>query len=145
MHGNNKPRIKVSTVTKILFIDNDETAFEVRQCMAKVIAALPPVELFHANDATEGLAMLENLKPDVVILDNELQEERDLFLDSLTANHPPIVIQTETPAPKGSNKRYTYIPKSSSLEGIHQTLVVAANVATKTVSGGTKSLRTDVH
>lgn len=125
-----------SVVTKILFIDNDEMAFQVRQCMVRVLNQLPPVELFHANDATEALALLENLKPDVIILDDELAEERDLFLDSLTPKHPPVVVQTESEAKKAARKEVTYIEKNESLEGIHQTLLVATTLASKTAAGG---------
>lgn len=125
-------------MTKILFIDNDEMAFQVRQCIAKVLAQLPPVQLFHASDATEGLQLLENVKPDVVILDDEISEERDLFLDSLTAAHPPVLVQIEgrTPseAPRHTTK-VTYIEKNESLEGIHQTLMFATNVASRILDG----------
>ena len=70
--------------TKILFVDSDEAAFHFRKCMVKVIAELPPVELFHATDATEALMLIDRLKPHVIVLDNESIEERELLLDSLT-------------------------------------------------------------
>jgi DNA-binding NarL/FixJ family response regulator len=124
-------------VTKILFIDNDETAFQIRQCIARVLSQLPPIELFHACDATEGLSLLENLKPDVVILDDELNEERDLFLESLPGKHPPVLVQTQLPAPRtGAHREVTYMVKNESLEGIHQTLLVATTLATKLGAGG---------
>ena len=91
--------------TKILFIDNDEPAFEVRQCMAKVLGSLPPVKLFHAKDATEALSMLDELKPDVVVLDDEQGAEKD--------------------------QSVTYIPKSDSLEGIHDTLVLITAIGVR--------------
>ena len=124
-------------MTRILFIDNDEMAFQIRQCMAKVLSQLPPVELFHANDATEGLALMEDLQPDVVILDDELPEERDLFLDSMTSIHPPVLVQTETekhPAPN-KKKQITYIEKNESLEGIHHTLLLATTLASRDAAG----------
>lgn len=121
--------------TKILFIDNDETAFEVRQCMAKVLGSLPPVKLFHAKDATEALSMLDELKPDVVVLDDEQGAEKDLFMDSLHGVHPPIVVRSEThrPSPKEFriDQSVTYIPKSDSLEGIHDTLVLITAIGVR--------------
>ena len=123
--------------TKILVIDSDEAAFQVRQCVAKALAGLPPLELFHARDATEALAMMERLSPDVVILDDAEAEERELFMDSLSLNHPPIVLQTDDPEEIGTpaqftiDKQVTYIPRNESLEGIHQTLLLAAAIGVK--------------
>jgi len=121
--------------TKILFVDNDETSFQVRQCMAKVLSALPPVELFHARDATEALSMLDQLKPDVIVLDDDTPAERDLFIDSMVGNHPPIVLRSETrevlPKDFSLEKKITYIPKSESLDGIHQTLMLVTAIGVK--------------
>ena len=123
-----------SPVTKILFIDNDEASFQIRQCVARVLAELPPLEMFHARDASEGLALLDEHHPDVVVFDDELGSELKLFLDSLAKNHPPIVFCTET-ADQFDKTRpeddVTCIPKCESLEGLHQTLVVAASLASK--------------
>ncbi len=124
--------------TKILFVDSDETSFQVRQCMARVLSSLPPIELFHARDATEALAMLEQLKPDVIVLDDEIPAERDLFIDSLPGNHPPIVLRSETtlPAPEKFklDKHVTYIPKNESLDGIHQTLILVTAIGLKAIN-----------
>ncbi len=121
--------------TKILFVDNDETSFQVRQCMARVLDALPPVELFHARDATEALSLLDQLKPDVIVLDDDTPAERDLFMDSLVGIHPPIVLRSETreilPKDFSLEKRVTYIPKSESLDGIHQTLLLVTAIGIK--------------
>jgi chemotaxis response regulator CheB len=119
-------------VTKILFIDDDEMSFQIRKCIAKALAALPDVELFQAHDATEGLQMIDNVKPDVVVIDHEEIEEQELFIESLSSNHPPIVLQTQTGrSEKTAAKKITCIPKSDSLEGIHQTLLIAAAIAEK--------------
>ncbi len=119
-------------MTKILFIDDDEMSFQIRKCIAKALAALPEVELFQAHDATEGLQMIEHIKPDVVVIDHEEIEEQDLFIDSLTSSHPPVVLQTESGrSEKAAAKKITCIPKSDSLESIHQTLLIATAIATK--------------
>lgn len=121
-------------VTKILFVDNDETAFEFRKCMAKVLGQLPPMELFHATDATEALHLLEQVQPHVVIFDDYLPEERELFLDSLVGSHPQIVIQTDRAEASREktfgNRKITYVNHADSLEAIHQTFVLAASLAT---------------
>lgn len=126
-------------VTKILFIDNDEMSFQIRKCIAKALVQLPPVELLHANDATEALAAVELMKPDVVVLDAEMDaQERDLFMDSLSGNHPPIMLQTNNDDHSLSNasssqKTVTRIQKNETLEGIHQTLVTATSLAIKSL------------
>lgn len=125
--------------TKILFVDSDETSFQVRQCMAKVLDSLPPIELFHARDATEALAMLEQLKPDVIVLDDDTPAERDLFMDSMTGSHPPIVVRSDnrasSPREFSLTKAVNYIPKNESLDGIHQTLVLVTAIGVKGFSG----------
>ena len=124
---------------KILYIDNDEVSFQLRKCMAQALNKLPPVELYHAADATEALLMLEDLEPDVIIIDTEVEEERLLFMDSLVGAHPPVVLQTEGQtevSPATLDGSITYIPKDETLEGIHQTLMIAATVATNHSTAG---------
>jgi len=124
-------------ITKILFIDNDETSFQFRKCMAKVLNSLPPIELFHAVDATEALGMLETLQPDVIVIDGELAEEKELFLDSLSSEHPPIVLQTNESTDERNSDQFetsnhiTKMEKNESVDGIHQTLRLASELGTK--------------
>ena len=116
--------------TKILFIDQNEASFQVQRCVAKALSSLPPVQLYHAHDATEALAMIDKLSPDVIIIDEEDLDENELLIDSLGPQHPPIVLQTEenitSPSQFTLNQKITRIPRSESLEGIHQTLLLAA-------------------
>ena len=128
------------STTRILIVDSDETSFEIRQCIARALEELPPIELFHARDATEALALLETLAPDVVVIDDDEPGERDLFIDSLATDHPPIVLCTddlcaEQSEAEGSvlqvDREITYIPKSETLEGFHQTLKLAAAIGMK--------------
>ena len=123
--------------TKILVVDSDETSFQVRKCIAKVLAALPPLELFHARDASEALALLDQLKPDVVMMDHENEAEKDLFFDSLTLNHPPVMVCTdEANQNKFSvDKPITYVKKSESLDDIHQSLMIATKLGAKSTTG----------
>ena len=129
--------------TKILFVDSDETSFQVRQCMARVLDSLPPIELFHARDATEALQMLEQLKPDVIVLDDDTPAERDLFMDSMSGGHPPIVVRSENRAssPKefSLTKSVNYIPKNESLDGIHQTLILVTAIGVKATGAKSSS------
>lgn len=126
------------STTRILIVDSDETMFQVRQCIARALEELPPVELFHARDATEALALMDSLAPDVIVLHDEEPGERDLFMDSLALNHPPIVLCTESHSDDAISmeidKEITYIPKSETLEGFHQTLLLAAAIGMKFTS-----------
>ena len=96
---------------------------------------MPPIELFHAKDACEALTLLDQIKPDVIVLDDEIPVERDMLMDSLSPGHPPIVLRTETnlPSPKDFriDQTITYIPKNESLEGIHQTLVLITAIGVR--------------
>lgn len=122
--------------TKILFIDGDEISFQFQKCMAQIIQGLPTLELFFAADATEGLAMLDSLSPDVIILEHEDLHEQQLFLDSLSALHPPVLVQSDEKNKKGSRNLSSVnllslvntIPRSDTLEGIHQKLILAARL-----------------
>ena len=125
--------------TKILFIENDEAAFQILQCIARALLTLPPIELYHARDASEALAMLDSLGPDVIVIDEDEAEERDLLIDSLSVNHPPIILQTDTTdspnAASSLDEEITRIPRCESLEGIHETLKVAAALGEKFTGG----------
>ena len=67
------------------------------------------------------------------MLDGEISEECSLLLDSLAAEHPPIVFQTEKPkeARSSGDGEITYIEKNESLEGLHKTLLVATSLSFK--------------
>jgi DNA-binding NarL/FixJ family response regulator len=124
-----------SLPTKILVIDEDESSFQIRQCIAKALHGLPPVEMYHAHDATEALAMIERLCPHVILVDYDQPEERELFIDSLSSQHPPIVLETEgefTSVQDFSvSQEITYIPRSESLEEMHQELLLVAALGVK--------------
>ena len=120
--------------TKILFIDRDDASFQVRKCVAQVINELPPLELFQAKSTNECLSLIENLRPDVVVIDEDSPREWEVFLDQLSSEHPPIVItidrQQQSIELPISNKEVSYIPKSESLDDLHKTLIYASKVAT---------------
>lgn len=121
-------------ITRVLFVDNDELSFEFRKCMARVITSLPPMELYHAHDATEALTLLESLQPDVVILDSDSEEENSLFLDSLVGAHPPVVVldeEAEKRSQHSATDEIKYLQKNDSIEGIHQTLLLATELVAK--------------
>lgn len=129
---------------RILFLDQDEASFQIWKCMANVIEKLPPVELFHASDATEALMLLENVKPDVIVLDSDLEEEHVMFMDSIAETHPPILIQVDeegTQQQKSTDDKVFYVTKTGTLEGIHKTLLVATSMVTNDV----KVIRPDLH
>lgn len=129
-------KVNNQQTTKVLFIDSDEISFQFQKCMAQIIQGLPTLELFFAADATEGLAMLDSLNPDVIILEHEDLHEQQLFLDSLSALHPPVLVQSDEDVKKGSRNLASVnllspvnrIPKSDSLEAIHQKFILAARL-----------------
>ena len=125
--------------TKILFIQDDEGTFQILQCIAKALLTLPPIELYHARDASEALSLLESLCPDVIVMDEEEVEEKELLIDSLSLNHPPIILQTdeviESLEDDSLNAEIVRLQRGESLEGIHKTLQVAAELGEKFTGG----------
>jgi DNA-binding NarL/FixJ family response regulator len=111
-------------VTKILFIEEDQTSFEIRRCIARVLEGIQPLELYHAKDATEALELLDEVKPDVVVIEHEESAEQDLFLDSLKKSHPPVIAKEQCSRP-GVN----YVERDGSLESIHNLLRRATELA----------------
>ena len=116
-------------MTKILFIEEDLITFEIRKCIAAVLEGIQPLELFHAKDATEGLELLDEVKPDVVVIGHEERSETELFMDGLTMNHPPVVVDQEESQISHKRAGVTYTKKDGSLEGIHQLLKTAQSLA----------------
>lgn len=116
--------------TKILFIESDESSFFFRKCMAEALFSLPPVELIHASDAEEALSKIENNKVDVLIIDDELEDELEVLLDSLGATTPPILLQTDRDS-TASARRVTCIPKEESVASMHKTLVMATEAGSQ--------------
>ncbi len=123
-----------TNTTKILFVEEDKLTFEFKKCIAKALSCQEELELLYAQDATEGLRILETERPDVVVLDDEISEECELFIESLSPIHPPVILQIN-----GKQKTQTYkhdaleyIKKDESLAGIHTILTNAKNIAQKT-------------
>lgn len=102
--------------------------------MARVLTDLTNLELYRASDATEALQLLEDLAPDVIVLDTELIEEQQLFLESLVGKHPPIVVATAQSNKWASKGSVTYVPPTESLDDLHRMLMFAAGLATKSIS-----------
>ena len=120
--------------TRLLFVDADETSFQVWQCMANVLDSLPPFEFHYASDATEALEVLEQIKPDVIVLNfsDEEAAEREVFLESLYCGHPPVVVTTdELERALEEDRDLIYRIGCGSLDGIHKTLIAAASLASR--------------
>lgn len=121
-----------SEITKILFLDDDEMSFAVRQCIARVIANNPPVELFHACDAASALDVLDNVSPDVIVVDDNCYHELELLSESVVENRVPVLLQSNDPCFLNldfSTTTLMRIEKNASLDGLKNTLVVAAEMA----------------
>jgi chemotaxis response regulator CheB len=124
-------------VTKILFMDNDEMSFAVRQCIARAILSLPPIELFHVTKASEAIDALEAICPDVIVIDDSCLEEFELLRDNASINYPPILLQSNKPSIHqaiGNDLRVNCIEKSASIDGLRRTLVAATDMAHGRVS-----------
>ena len=121
--------------TKILIIDENEILFEIKQCVARALEGLPPIELLHARDAADALLLIDSIAPDVIIISDENTEDNNLLIDSLSHSHPPIVLQTsedfDTLEPITSNREIAYIEKSESIEGIQKILTLAAALGSR--------------
>ncbi|MDR2337066.1 MAG: hypothetical protein LBE20_00235 [Deltaproteobacteria bacterium] len=117
--------------TKILFVEEDELIFEFKKCIAQALQKTDKLELFYAQDATEGLRLLEKEQPDVIVLDDTLNEECELFLESLSPLHPPVVLQIEGKQKTkiGKSDNLNCVKKDESLAGIHSILITATNIA----------------
>jgi len=121
-----------SAPTKILFVDSDDALMQVWQCIAFALDGIPPVEFFHASDATDGLSMVEKCRPDVIILnlDDDLSEERDVFMESLYGQHPPVIVPTdEEQSETRKDEKVIYVTRGGTLDGIHRALLVATSAA----------------
>ena len=124
--------VAASAPTKILFVDSDDALMQVWQCIAFALDGIPPVEFFHATDATDGLSMVEKCRPDVIILnlDEDLSEERDVFMESLYGQHPPVIVPTdEEYSAQKKDDKVIYVTRGGTLDGIHKALLVATSAA----------------
>ena len=123
------------SVTKILFVEEDELAFEFKKCIATALHNIKRlnegmVEMYYAQDATEGLRILEKENPDVVVLDDNINEECELFLESLSPQHPPIVLQVDgkQKTRTGKLENLSCMQKDDSLDSINSVLSVATKI-----------------
>lgn len=128
-----------NSITKILFMDSDEMAFAIRQCIARAITSLPPVELFHVTRASDALDALESICPDVLVIDDSCLTEFEILLENYQYDHPPILLQSDNPTTqidKLSDIKINYIEKSASLDGLRRTIVAATDLAHGRVNHG---------
>lgn len=126
-----------SPVVRILLIDEDDASYHFHCCMARVLSELPPVEVFHAHDASEALGMLDKVSPDVLLLSHDSKEEKTLLLELLKGNHPPVVVSSDD-APMSltlaKRAQVTMLPACETLEDIKNVLTLATSLGL----GGTK-------
>ena len=119
-------------VAKVLFVDADDETFQFRRCMAKALSDLPPLELYHASRADKAFELLESKDLNVIVIDEELQEEYELFIEGLNSQHPPVLVMVRHSREVDtldSETKIAYMPKNTSLAGMHQTLLVALELA----------------
>lgn len=117
--------------TKILFVDESETSFQIWECVARALQGLPPLEFVYASDASDGLAKLDQVRPDVVMLNvDEHVDEARVFVESLHGAHPPVVVHAlaETNI-KPIDGEIFVVDRGGSLEGMHKALLLATAAA----------------
>lgn len=134
--------------TKLLFIDEDEGSFEVWQSLAQVLSTLPPLQFYHACDATDALAMIDTICPDVVVLnlDDDLEAERSVFVDSMYGDFPPVVVPLEDEMQfTAENDKMIFLENCSSIEGIHKTLLAAVSAAKSKRKVCEEAISAEVH
>lgn len=61
-------------MSRLLIIDDSDTQHELFRCYAMLAQS---VELFHATSIEEAVDVIEEAKPDIVFLDNQLVPYRD--------------------------------------------------------------------
>ena len=122
-------------ITKILFVEEDELTFEFKKCIAQALQNIKHptegiIEMYYAQDATEGLKILEKERPDIVVLDDNINEECELFLESLSPQHPPIVLQVDGKQKTkiGKLNNLSCMQRDDSLDSINSVLAVATSI-----------------
>ena len=112
-------------------MDTDEMAFAIRQCIARVITNLPPVELFHVTRASDAIDALESIAPDVLVIDDSCLEELEILIEHYQNDLLPILLQSNNPPTKSSKQsdlKISYIEKSPSIDGLRKTIVAATDL-----------------
>ena len=120
--------------TKIIFIEPCEAAFQFRKCMAQVMQSLPPIEMAHAKDASSALDIIEEEGADVIVVNDDLQDELEVILDSIDNKEFPVLVQSDVQESFEANKilyierkNIKVIPKEETLDHLHKTLIAATN------------------
>jgi len=125
----------VNKTTKILVIEGDQTNFQVRKCIAQALGLNPSVELFHAQDVTEGLSFIDKMDPDAIIFSEDDTQEKEFLLESIGHSHAPLIMQTEDPKyfekKQSIEENVMYVPFYDTLEGMHQVIILAAALGEK--------------
>lgn len=126
---------EVRKSTRILVIDADQTNFQVRHCIAQALGLLNSIELIHTSDISEGVNIINSKGTDVIIYSEESLTEKKRLLDSLSLDHPPLVLETSDvnhfKKKQNLNQNIMYVPIYDNLEGMHQVLLLAVSLAEK--------------
>lgn len=132
--------------TKILVIEEDQTNFQVRHCIAQALGLTNSIDLIYAYDVSEALRIMEKSSPDVILFSEEDLIEKEMLLDFLGEKHPPLILQTEDDAhfshKQKTDQKIMYVPVYDTLEGMHQVLMLAASMGQRCKVG---SLSQEVH
>jgi len=126
---------EVRKSTRILVIDADQTNFQVRHCIAQALGLLNSIELIHTSDVSEGVNIINTKGTDAIIFSEESITEKKRLLDSLSLDHPPLVLETSDvnhfKQKQNLNQNIMYVPVYDTLEGMHHVLLLAVSLAEK--------------
>ena len=124
--------MEVNHTSNILVIENDQSNFQVRKCIAQALGLLSSIKLVYAKDVNTGLLMMGKNKFNAIIYSEEECTEKDILIKKLGNLHPPLVIQTEDSAfykdKQSLDQNIMYVPIYDTLEGMHQVLILAATL-----------------
>ena len=129
---------------KVLFIDPDETSFQLTKCVARVITQFPPLEFIHSTSFDEASSLIEETNPNLVVIDDQLEHGIEEFLNESEGKSQVFVILTSRPGALKhlESNRVICVPQDGSLEGVHKTLFILASLASKS---GSSELEESIH
>lgn len=121
-----------NSVAKVLYIDRNELAFQFQQCIARVLEDIPRVQLYRVSTTSEAIKVLPTIRPDLLVLDDELIQELDALIEALPNISFPVVVQmSDIKTVRKQHENVTYIEKSGSLDGIQSLLSQIAAMASR--------------
>ena len=121
---------------RVLFVEEDIAAFQILECLVKVLQNIHPIELFHASDASDALSRFSKIHPHVIVMNNESYEDIELLKDNIINENASLVLfrnidEQDNNKKQKSDTNIVFLPRSETLEEIHNNLIILSSLATK--------------